>query len=164
MAHDPPVEYMAAITRRYEALGYRPYEWFHADSPPAFAPLAKPVADSRLGVLTTAGCYVAGQVAFHYKDDTSVRAIPKHTPAQRLRFSHLTENYLEDPRRDPGCILPIEALRTAEAEGAIGELAPELLSCMGAVYSKRRVGEELASRVQAHLREQRAELALLIPM
>ena len=164
MPDDSPVQYMAAIARRYSALGYRPYEWFHADAPPAFTPLAKPVAESRLGVLTTAGAYVAGQVAYYYKDDTSVRRIPKDTPVERLRFSHLTENYLEDPRKDPNCIFPVEPLRAAQAEGPVGEVAPELLSCMGAVYSKRRVAEELIPRVETHFRQQQADLALLVPM
>jgi D-proline reductase (dithiol) PrdB len=155
---------MQAITRRYAALGFRPYVWFEAQSPPALQALAKPVRDSRLGVLTTAGTYVAGQVAYHYKDDTSVRTIPKDTPTDRLRFAHITENYLEDPRRDPGCIFPVEALRAAEADAEIGEVAPELLSCMGGIYSQRRVRDELIPRVEAHFTAQQADLALLIPM
>ena len=164
MTDDSPVQYMDAITRRYAALGYRPYQWYHADSPPTFQPLSKPVAHSRLGVLSTAGAYVVGQVAYFYKDDTSVRSIPRDTPAERIHFSHLTENYLEDPRQDPNCIFPVDALRAAQADGEIGELAPELLSCMGAVYSQRRVNEELVPRVQAHFASQQVDLALLIPM
>jgi hypothetical protein len=58
----------------------------------------------------------------------------------------------------------VSHLQAAEADGDIGELAPELLSCMGAVYSQRRVREELAPRVNEHFRSQGAELALLIPM
>ncbi len=164
MPDSPPVQYMDAVTRRYAALGYRPYAWYRADSPPAFRALPKPVRESRLGVLTTAGTYVAGQVAYHYKDDTSVRAIPGDTPVHRLRFAHITENYLEDPRRDPNCIVPMEALRAAEADGVIGALAPELLSCMGGIYSQRRVREELIPRVEAHFQAQQADLALLVPM
>ena len=164
MSEHPPVQYMEAINRRYAGLGYRPYQWYQAESPPAFRALARPVSESRLGVLTTAGTYVAGQVAYYYKDDTSVRAIPKDTPADRLRFAHITENYLEDARRDPNCILPIEALRAAEADGEIGELAPDLLSCMGGIYSQRRVQEELIPRVEAHFESQQVDLALLIPM
>jgi len=164
MSDDSPVQYMEAINKRYAALGYRPYRWYEAASPPACQALARPVSESRLGVLVTAGTYVAGQVAYFYKDDTSTRAIPKDTPADQLRFAHITENYLEDARRDPNCIFPIEALRAAEAHGEIGELAPELLSCMGGIYSQRRVHDELIPRVEAHFASQQVDLALLIPM
>lgn len=133
MSDDSPVQYMQAINERYAGLGCRPNQWYAAASPPAFQSLARPVSESRLGVLGTAGTYVAGQVAYFYKDDTSTREIPKDTPAARLRIAHITENYLEDARRDPNCIFPIEALRGAEADGQIAELAPELLSCRGAL-------------------------------
>ena len=48
-----------------------------------------------------------GQVAYYYKDDTSIRAIPNDTPTARIHFSHITENYLENPRKDPNCIIPL---------------------------------------------------------
>ena len=81
-----PVRYMEAITHRYQQLGYDPYRWFEADSAPAIAPLPKVLSKCRLGVLTTSGAYVAGQVAYHYKDDTTLRAIPKSTPGESVRF------------------------------------------------------------------------------
>ena len=128
MSDATPVRYIDAITTRYQQLGYDPYRWFEADSAPAFTPLSKPLAKSRIGVLATSGTYVAGQVAYHYKDDTSLRAIPKNTPSAQLRFAHITENYLQDSRRDPSCTLPIDALRGLEAQGQIGELADELFA------------------------------------
>jgi D-proline reductase (dithiol) PrdB len=158
------VEYIAAITERYQRLGYAPYRWYHADDPPPFTPLPKPLASSRVGVLSTSGAYVAGQIAYHYKDDTSIRAIPKDTPLERIRFAHITENYLVDPRRDPNCILPLEPLRRLETEGVIGELAPELFSCMGGIYSQRRVREELIPELGARFEAQEIDVAFLIPM
>ena len=74
-----PVRYIDAITARYTALGYQPYRWVTAEDPTAFTPLAKPLSEARVGVLTTSGAYALGQTAFHYKDDTSVRAILKTT-------------------------------------------------------------------------------------
>ena len=119
---------------------------------------------SRLGVVSTSGAYVAGQVAFHYKDDTSLRAIPKHTPNADLRFSHITENYLENPRKDPGCILPLPGLRALEQAGVLGELADEVFSCMGGIYSQRRVRDELAPRLQKAFERQAVDAVLLVPM
>jgi D-proline reductase (dithiol) PrdB len=164
MSTGDPVEYMRAIRERYLRLGYDTYRWYEADAPPSFVPLPKPISALRLGVLTTAGAYAAGQVAFHYKDDTSIRRIPVSTAIEDLRFSHLTENYLVDPRKDPGCVFPLRALNEAVDEGQIGELAPDAMSCMGGIYSQRRVREELAPAVADALAEQGVEALLAVPM
>lgn len=159
-----PVKYIDAITERYRRLGYAPYRWYHAEGPPPFTPLRKPLAESRVGVLSTSGAYVAGQVAYHYRDDTSIRSIPKDAAVADIRFAHITENYLVDPRRDPNCMLPIEALRALEADGVIGELAPELYSCMGGIYSQRRVREELVPALEERFEAQEVDVAYLVPM
>lgn len=158
------VEYMNSITQRYERLGYAPYRWYHADSAPPLQQLKKPLSQSRLGLISTSGAYVVGQVAYHYKDDTSLRAIPRDTPSAAIHFSHITENYLANPRKDPNCIFPLEALRDAEKAGQIGELAPELFSCMGGVYSQRRVREELIPDIRAKFQAQAVDTVLLVPM
>ncbi len=159
-----PVEYIKGITERYSRLGYPIYNWYRAAEPAAWQPLRKPLSESRLGLLSTSGAYVAGQVAYFYKDDTSIRAIAKDTAAADLRFSHITEHYLPDARLDPDCVLPLAALRRLEAEGAIGELAGEVFSCMGGIYSQRRVGEELIPTIAAAFRKQAVEVALLVPL
>ena len=159
-----PVRYMEAIRSRYQQLGYDPYRWFEADSAPEIAPLSKDLSQCRLGVLTTSGAYVAGQVAYHYKDDTTLRAIPKQTSEESLRFAHITENYLESSRRDPGCTFPLRALRALETEGHIGELAGDLFSCMGGIYSQRRVREELIPDLEERFQAQDVDAVLLVPM
>lgn len=158
------VAYMQAITERYLRLGYAPYRWFKADDAPPWQPMAKRLASARVGMLSTSGAYALGQVAYHYKDDTSMRKIPAATPDEDLRFSHLTENYLVDPRRDPGCIFPLRTLRSLAEEGFIGALAEDVFSCMGAVYSQRRVREELVPAVLASFKAQNVDAALLVPM
>jgi D-proline reductase (dithiol) PrdB len=159
-----PVEYIKSITERYGQLGYVPYKWYEADDPPPWTPLKKPIAESRLGVLSTAGAYVAGQVAYYYKDDTSTRAVARDTPTSELRFSHITENYLPDARKDPNCVLPLEHLRTLEQEGVIGELPGEVFSCMGGIYSQRRVREELLPAMLKSFQDQEVDAALLLPL
>lgn len=158
------VRYMDTIAQRYLSLGYQPYRWYAADAPAAWQPLRKPLAESTLGLLSTSGAYALGQVAYHYRDDCSIREIPSSTPDTDLRFSHITENYLVDPRRDPGCILPLRALRAMVARGVVGRLAERVLSCMGGVYSQRRVREEVAPAVLAAMRAQEVDAALLVAM
>ncbi|MSQ68619.1 MAG: hypothetical protein EXR83_10560 [Gammaproteobacteria bacterium] len=158
------INYMRAIQARYENLGYTPYRWFVADSAPPWTALTKPLAQSRLGLLSTSGAYALGQSAYHYKDDVSIRALPSTTAESDLRFSHITENYLVDARRDPNCILPLAQLRALRQEGAIGELADSVFSCMGGVYSQRRVREEMAPALLEACRAQKVDCALLVAM
>lgn len=159
-----PVRYIDAITQRYASLGYTPYRWYVAEDSPPFTPLKKPLSQSRLGVLTTSGCYVAGQVAYHYKDDASIRLIPVDTPTEKLRFAHITENYLVSARRDPECLVPLTALRKLRDEGVVGELGDAAISCMGGIYSQRRVREELIPQVEGVFKQQQVDIALLVPM
>lgn len=158
------VNYMQAIRARYESLGYTPYRWFEADSPPPFVALTKSLAQSRLGLLSTSGAYALGQRAYHYKDDTSIRALPVDMNLEQVRFSHITENYLVDAKRDPGCILPLAQLRQLRDEGVVGSLASRVLSCMGGVYSQRRVREETAPAVLDAMRAEEVDCALLVAM
>ena len=158
------VHYMQAIRARYESLGYTPYRWFEADSAPPWQATGKPLREARLGLLSTSGAYALGQVAYHYKDDTSIRALPSSIDTRDVRFSHITENYLVDPKRDPNCILPLTSLRTLVTEGVVGELAGDVFSCMGGVYSQRRVREEVAPALLDAFRAQSVDCALLVAM
>ena len=59
-----PTEYIRRTRESYEKLGFEPYRWFHAEFGPTFAVPSKPLAESRLGMISTAGTYVQGQVAY----------------------------------------------------------------------------------------------------
>ncbi|MEQ1890490.1 MAG: glycine/sarcosine/betaine reductase selenoprotein B family protein [Alphaproteobacteria bacterium] len=159
-----PIEYMRMTRELYESLGHQPYGWLHAETPPPFTRLNKPLSQCRIGMVSTSGAYVVGQQAYHYRDDTSIRVIPKGTPTDRIHFSHITENYLPDPRRDPNCVFPVDALRTLEAEGVVGEVAGDLFSCMGGIYSQRRVKEELIPMLADAFAGQNVDAVLLVPM
>tara|TARA_Y100001970_G_scaffold268210_1_gene359177 strand:+ start:1587 stop:2072 length:486 start_codon:yes stop_codon:yes gene_type:complete len=159
------VNYMKTIKERYLKLGYQPYRWFHAGEDPApFTPLYKKIEECRVGLLSTSGAYSLGQSAYHYKDDSSLRSIEKNCSTENIRFSHITENYLENPRKDPNCILPLGQLLRMEKEGKIGELADQVFSCMGGIYSQRKVLEDIAPNVYSRFLSQEVDVALLVPM
>ena len=49
-----PINYIARTRRYYQVLGYgAPYEWAQFDDVP-FTPLAKPLAETRVTLITTA--------------------------------------------------------------------------------------------------------------
>ena len=163
MSRQPPIRYIDRTKAQYDALGYGSYEWAHNPQPPEIAALPRPVSELRLGVIATGGVYASGQTAFTYKDDLSYRAIPRDTPTADLRATHFAYD-LTDARRDINVVFPIDTLRAMVADGDIGELAPDLFTCMGGIYSQRRVREELAPALVERCRRDEIEAVLLIPV
>ena len=161
-----PVEYITRIRENYARLGYKPYAWVdhrNPSSPPPWQPLRKPLAESRLALLASGGIYVTGQVAFHWKDDTSFRAIPTTVATKDLRATHFAYD-LGDARRDPNVVFPIDTLRRLVAEHVVGALTENAYTFMGGIYSTRRVSEELAPKLVERVREDHADVALLVPV
>ncbi len=158
-----PVEYIARIRDNYARLGYKPYTWVANAETPPWAPLAKPLSQCRLGLAASGGIYRAGQVAFHYKDDTSVRDIPTDVDARELRATHFAYD-LSDARTDPNVVFPIDTLRRLVREGFLGGLAAQFHTFMGGIYSARRVREELAPDLLARFRGDAVDAVLLVPV
>jgi D-proline reductase (dithiol) PrdB len=159
-----PIEYITRIRENYARLGYPAYTWVdNRAEPPPWTPLRKPLDECRLGLVASGGIYAAGQVAFHWRDDTSWRAIPTTIATEELRATHFAYD-LTDARRDPNVVFPIDALRGLVAEGTIGELTADAYTFMGGIYSSRRVSEELAPQLVERLLADGADAALLVPV
>ncbi len=159
----PPINYIERITATYAALGYEPYEWYFAENEPELAVIDKPLADSRLGVIATGGIYKVGQVAFGYKDDVTYRAIPSDVATEDLRATHFAYD-LTDAQEDINVVFPIDALRALQRDGMFKELAPYLFTCMGGIYSQRRVTEDLAPSLVQRCLEDKIDVVLLVPV
>ena len=130
LADDAPVPYIARTRAWYLALGYdTPYVWAHYDTVP-FAPLKKPLARSRVAIVTTAAPYQpdkgeqgpgapynAGAKFYRVHDgDTAID--------HDLRIAHVGIDRKHADMADSGCWFPLPALRRAVAAGRVGELAP----------------------------------------
>lgn len=163
MTRQPPIEYIPRITAQYAALGYGTYNWLHSETAPMVNTPTKPLSECRVGVIATGGVYATGQTAFTYKDDTSYRAIPSNTPASELRATHFAYD-LTDARQDINVVFPIDALHRLEADGTVGEIAPSLFTCMGGIYSQRRVREELIPALVDRCLADEIDVVLLVPV
>lgn len=159
----PPVEYIKRITEKYVSLGYQTYNWVRSEEPPPWQPLRQPLSECRLGLVASGGIYVTGQVAFHYKDDTTFRVIPTDVKTADLRATHFAYP-LADARSDPNVVFPIDPLRQLVHEGVIGELAGHAFTFMGGIYSARRVREELAPRLTECLLAERVDAVVFVPV
>jgi D-proline reductase (dithiol) PrdB len=158
-----PVGYIERIREKYETLGFSSYQWVVNEDPPAWQPLEKPLSESRLGLIASGGIYLTGQVAFHYKDDTSFRVIPTDIKTADLRVTHFAYDFT-DARQDPNVVFPIDTLRGLQREGVIGELSEYAYTFMGGIYSARRVREELAPQLTERLLADQVDVAVLVPV
>ena len=158
-----PVDYIERTRAQYDALGYPPYHWVRNDTAPPWAALTKPLSKCRVGLIGSGGIYKTGQVAFHYKDDTSFRIIDTRESTSTLRATHFAYD-LTDARSDPNVVFPIDTLNELVREGFIGSLAENAYAFMGGIYSSRRVRERLAPELANRAVRDGVDVVLLVPV
>lgn len=158
-----PVDYIEVTRRTYDGLGYPPYQWVRSEEAPAFTPVTKPLAQSKVALIASGGVYRQGQIAFHFRDDASYRVIDTSVPTDELRATHFAYD-LRDARADINVVFPIDTLRALRDEGTICGLTDEAYTFMGGIYSARKVAEELAPALVQRVLAQEADLCLLVPV
>jgi D-proline reductase (dithiol) PrdB len=163
VGRQPPVRYIDRTREQYSSLGYGEYQWVHEPETPPWNPLRKPISQSKLGLIASGGIYRHGQTAFSYKDDTTYRAIASDVDSAQLRATHFAYD-LTDARRDINCVFPIDTLRSLVAADEVGSLAPNFYTCMGGIYSVRRVQEELAPALVQRCLDDEIDVLLLVPV
>ena len=159
----PPVDYIAQTRATYDALGYPPYQWVRNEPPAPWAPFTGSLVKASLSLIATGGIYVRGHRAFHFKDDASYRVIDTSVSREDLRITHFAYD-VTDAREDPNVVFPIEPLHDLVEEGFLGSITPQAFTFMGGIYSARKVREELAPAMVERVRDQRADIALLVPV
>ncbi len=159
----PPADYIGETKRLYDSLGYDSYRWAERPEDPPFAPLNKPLSESRVLLIGSGGIYRSGQIAFHTKDDTSIRVIDSDTDTAELRTAHFAYDQA-DARTDPNCVFPLDRLRELVAAGFIGGLCEESYGFMGGIYSTRRLESETVPLLLDRCRAQEPDLVLLVPV
>ena len=129
-AHDRPIPYLERIRDYYLALGYeKPYEWAHYAEVP-FQPLRKPLAASRVALVTTAAPYQPGKgeqgPGAAYNAAAKFYQVYSGDAAGEpdLRISHVGYDRKHSTAEDLRCWFPLAQLKHQAAAGRIGELAP----------------------------------------
>lgn len=157
-----PIDYIERTREQYAALGYPPYRWVENPDPPPFTPLAKALTDCTVGLIASGGIYRVGQVAFHFKDDTSFRAIDVRAPESELRVSHFAYD-MTDARQDINVVFPVRTLKDLARLGRIEALAATAYTFMGGIYSARKVRDLLAPALAERLVRDEVDVAILVP-
>ncbi len=165
---DVPIQYMARTRAYYQAIGYDvPYRWaHHIDAP--FQPLTKPLAQSRVAIVTTAapfdpakgdqgpGALYNGGAKFYqvYDGDTSVD--------HDLRISHIAYDRVHTRADDSGTWFPLPALRDLAASGRIGSVAPRFYGAP-TNRSHRVTLETDAPEIVKRAKADGVDVAVLVP-
>ena len=166
--HDVPIPYMQRTRDYYLTLGYgNPYRWAHYAEVP-FAPLTKPLAECRIGLVTTAAPYQPGKgdqgpgAAYNggakfytvYSGDTAID--------HDLRISHIGYDRIHTTATDSGTWFPLPALRRAAAAGRVGAVAPRFHGAP-TNRSHRTTLDQDCPELLARVREDGCDAVILVP-
>src|SRR5215213_4010690 len=166
--YDSPIPYMVRTRDYYAAIGYAtPYRWAHyVDAP--FQPLKKPLAQSRLTIITTAapfdpakgdqgpGAKYNGGAKFYsvYDGDASKN--------HDLRISHIAYDRAHTSADDSGTWFPLPQLQRLGHEQRIGAVAPRFFGAP-TNRSHRVTLEADAPEILARCREDKVDVAVMVP-
>ena len=143
------------------------YRWRRI-SPTPVAPLKRPLAQSRVALITSAGLVAPGDEPFDESvrgGDYSYRVIPNDVDVQSLAEHHRSESFDHSGiEADKNMGFPLDRLREMEAEGIIGELAPRHLSFMGSLTATGRLTRDTAPEAVELMVQDGVEVAFLVPV
>jgi D-proline reductase (dithiol) PrdB len=156
------VRYIDKTREYYKKEGYdAPYRWAHFDDVP-FSPLGKPLAECRVGVITTSEMAIHGEPV-PVADDDPLRDpywLPSATPVAKLYSRKTAYDRFATTLDDVDSYLPLTRLAELAAEGRIAGLAPRF-SMAFSQYSQRKTLKVDAPRIEGWLREDRVDVAVL---
>jgi D-proline reductase (dithiol) PrdB len=147
-----------------------PDEPNHAEIP--WAEVRKPLAESKLALLSTAGLSMRGDAPFDMEmerqkptqGDPSWRKLQADATSATVEANHLhiDTGYIE---RDLNVALPLDRIREMAAEGVVGAVADSHYSIMGYQGNDSSTLEnQSAPEIAAAMRSEEVDLALLAPV
>ena len=156
-AHRIFVSYIDKSREYYLARGYgNPYRWAHHEDAP-FAPLAKPLSQSRVALVSTAALTREGG------DLMEVYCAPTEPPPVALYTDHRSWDKKATHTRDVESFLPIRRVAEFAAVGLIGGLSPHFYG-VPTDFSQRRTVDKYAPAVLDLCRADAVDVALLVPL
>lgn len=166
-AHRTYIDYIDRTREFYLAAGFgNPYRWAHHEDAP-FTPLAKPLSESRIGLITTAAEYdpAKGDQGPHAPYNAGAKFYSIYTRPSDidpdLRISHIGYDRDNTVPEDINAYFPLKALRQCAAEGRIGSVAPRFYG-LPTLRSQRRTTERDAPEMLRLLREDGVDAAVLV--
>lgn len=151
------VSYIDKSREYYLARGHRnPYRWAHHDGAP-LAPLAKPLSQSRVALVTTAS------LTRESRNSTEVYGAPANPPPAALYTDHRSWDKNATHTRDVESFLPIRRVAEFAAAGRIGSCSPRFYG-VPTDFSQRRTTDQYAPALLELCRTDGVDAALLVPL
>lgn len=152
-----PVEYIKRSHAYYRAQGFdKDYRYAQHDDAP-FVPLAKPLENITLGLVTTASTYPRASLEPRKVDSGEL------TDDVELFATDLSWDKEATHLDDLNSFFPLATLRALVDEGRLGAL-PQRFHCLPTEYSHRSTLEHDAPEIHRRLVEDGADAALLVPL
>lgn len=132
-----------------------------------WAPVRKPIRETVVALVTTAGVHLKTQPPFDMNDpngDPSFRVIPSDVKAEAVVITHkYYDHSVAD--KDLNVVLPLDRLKELKAERLIGGIAPFVYGFMGHIDGShvQTLVQQTASEVAHRLRRDGAEAVVLTP-
>ena len=145
-----------------QAAATKPPRVLVSPSKQAWIPLAKPVHESKVALLSSAALRLEYQKPFLPREDLRFRRIPSNPSAGAITIDHHS-GIGRVPKQDPEIVFPRTALASLAQRSVIGALSPYHFSFMGGVRDTQKVEDELAPAIGAELKKGAVDLALLVP-
>jgi D-proline reductase (dithiol) PrdB len=124
--------------------------------------VAKPAADSRVAIISTAGLQRRGDRPFAVGSG-DYRLLPGDVAASDLVLSHISTNFDRTGfQEDHNVVFPIDRLKELQQAGAIGSVAAMHYAFMGATPPERI--EQSARQLAGLLKQDRVDAVLLVPV
>ncbi len=150
-----------------DRLFVRTYRWRRIDPVP-FTPLAKPLAECRLAIVSSAGLVLPEQEPFDKSvkgGDWGFREIPSDVDPSRLVDTHRSRSFDHGPMaRDRNVAFPVERVRELARDGRIGSVGRRHLSFMGSITAPGRLVAHGAPEAAEILVQDEVDVALLVPV
>ena len=154
-----PFKYVEFMTQLMAPQPYPPPPNF---DPPRLTPLRKPIAESTIGIFTSAGVQPANDAPLAETNDLSFRLIPQDLPASELVIAHKTPVRVW-ALQDINVAFPRDRLIELEAERTIGRLAPRSVSMVGSITKFSELIEKTVPAIQQEFESQEVDLVFLFP-
>jgi D-proline reductase (dithiol) PrdB len=148
-------------------LFLKAYPWRRIEKVP-WTVLSKPLAECRLGLISTAGFVGPGDAPFDVAvrgGDPSFREIPGDIDVSKLREHHRSESFdHQGLAKDPNLAFPIDRLRELVTRGRLGGLNRRHLSFMGSITAPGRLLRDSLPEAARLFEEDEVDVALLVPV
>lgn len=129
--------------------------------------LAKPLPESKLVLITSAGIHLSGQTPFDLAQrggDFSFRELSGTLDVRQLRIAQRSSDFDQTgARQDANLVFPIDRFRELVEQGKIAGLNHRHFSFMGSISAPGRLMAESVPRVVEMLREDGVDAAFLVP-